>query len=378
MSGAGRPSLIPEDAFETDLPESTLGAEEELWLADPETLKLAGGAQKILARAPEGHYTGELVDCEIEANTGIHEKPSGVLEDLVSRRRYLLEETERLERVLGTSGTHPVGDWREQEIIDQPHYKRLEEELGWLIRRNNTFALHTHYAVRGREKAIYLYNRLREYVPHMLALSVNSPFWQAETTDMQSSRVLVFSRSLHRAGLPDPLGSWDEYADYVDYVYRSGVIQKLGEIWWDVRPAPQIGTVEIRACDAQTDPWRTEALVALTAALCDFLKEEYESGERNPIRPTREIEENKWSAQRYGLKGDFVDHDSHESVATRNVLEGWLKDLETRTKRNLSAVGRMLDEPTGADRQLEVWRETNSATEVARDVAERTRSAVEP
>jgi glutamate---cysteine ligase / carboxylate-amine ligase len=376
MNSADRPSLIPEDAFEMDLPEGTLGAEEELWLADTETLKLAGGAQKILARAPEGHYTGELIDCEIEANTGIHEKPSGVLEDLISRRWYLLKETERLGRMLGTSGTHPVGDWRKQKIIDQPHYRRLEETLGWLIKRNNTFALHTHYAVRGREKAIYLYNRLREYVPHMLALSVNSPFWQGEITDMQSSRVLIFSRSLHRAGLPDPLGSWDDYVDYVDYVYRSGAIQKLGEIWWDVRPAPQVSTVELRACDAQTEPWRTEALVALTAALCDSLKEEYESGWKSPIRPTREIEENKWSAQRYGLKGDFVDHEWHESVATRKVLEGWLEHLESRTKWDLSAVGRMLDEPTGADRQLEVWRETGSATEVARDIAQRTRDSI--
>jgi carboxylate-amine ligase len=231
--------------------------------------------------------------------------------------------------------------------------------------------------VRGREKAIYLFNRLREYVPHMLALSVNSPFWQGEITDMQSSRVLIFSRSLHRAGLPDPLGSWDDYTDYVDYLSRSGTIHKLGEIWWDVRPAPQLGTVEMRAFDAQTEPWRTEALVTLSAALCDSLGEEYESGERRPILPTREIEENKWSAQRYGLEGDFVDHGSHDSVATRKVLEGWLKHLESRTKRDLSAIGRILDEPTGADRQLEVWRETHSTWEVARDVVERTRGFME-
>jgi carboxylate-amine ligase len=375
--GADEPSLIPGDAFEKDVPEGTLGAEEELWLADPRSLKLAGGAQKILAAAPEGHYTGELIDCEIESNTGIHEKPSGVLEDLVSRRRYLLEEAQRLGRVLGTSGTHPIGDWREQEIIDQPHYRRLEEGLGWLIRRNNTFALHTHYAVRGREKAIYLYNRLREYVPHTLALSVNSPFWQGEITDMQSSRILIFSRSIHRAGLPDPLLSWDEYADYVDFAERSGAVKKLGEIWWDIRPAPQIGTVELRTCDAQTEPWRTEALLTLTAALCDSLKEEYESDELRPIRPNREIEENKWSAQRNGMEGEFVDHDSHESVPTRKVLTGWLEHLESRTKRDLSAVARILDVPTGADRQLEVYRETNSTYEVARDIAERTRSSVE-
>ncbi|HLL56526.1 MAG TPA: YbdK family carboxylate-amine ligase [Rubrobacteraceae bacterium] len=373
----GLSALIPEDAFERDVPNGTLGAEEELWLADPRTLKLANGAQKILANAPEGHYTGELIDCEIESNAGVHEKPSGVLDDLVSRRRYLLEEAERLGRVLGTSGTHPVGDWREQQIIDQPHYKRLEEQLGWLIKRNNTFALHTHYAVQGREKAIYLYNRLREYVPHMLALSVNSPFWQGEITDMQSSRILIFSRSIHRAGMPDPLSSWDEYTGYVDYVYRSGSINKLGEIWWDVRPAPQIGTVELRTCDAQTEPWRSLALLTLTAALCDSLKEEYESGEKRPIRPSREIEENKWSAQRYGLNGGFVDHDSHESMPTRKGLEAWLEHLELRTNWNLSSVGRILGEPTGADRQLEVWRETNSTYEVARDIAERTRAAVE-
>jgi glutamate---cysteine ligase / carboxylate-amine ligase len=376
-SSVGKRSMIPEDAFEQDVWEGTLGAEEELWLADPETTKLAGGAQKILARAPEGHYTGELIDCEIEANTGVHKEPSGVLGDLVERRRYLLKEAERLGRLLGMSGTHPVGDWHEQEIIDQPHYRRLEDKLGWLIKRNNTFALHTHYAVKGREKVIYLYNRLREYVPHFLALSVNSPFWQGEITDMQSSRVLIFSRSIHRAGVPDPLNSWDEYADYVDYVERSGAIQKLGEIWWDVRPAPQLSTIELRACDTQTTPWRTESLVALTAALCEALKEEYESGEKRPIRPTREIEENKWSAQRYGLEGDFVDHDSHESAPVQKVIDRWLETLEARTGRDLSAVRGSLDEPTEADRQLEVWRETGSAVEVARDVAKRTRASVE-
>ncbi len=123
--------------------------------------------------------------------------------------------------------------------------------------------------------------------------------------------------------------------------------------------------------------WRNLLLVALTAALCDALKEEYESGEKRPIRPTREIEENKWSAQRYGLEGDFVDHDSHESVPVQKVMERWLETLEARTGRDLSAVGGILGEPTEADRQLEVWQETGSAVEVARDVVNRTRASVE-
>ncbi len=378
MNTAQKPSLIPEDAFETGAPEGTLGAEEELWLADPKTLKLAGGAQKILAVEPEDRFSGELIDCEIEANTGVHAEPGGVVADIVSRRRILLGHAKRLERVLGTSGTHPIGDWREQEIIDKPHYQRLKRKLGWLIRRNNTFALHVHFAVRGREKAVYFFDRLREYVPHFLALSANSPFWQGEVTDMQSTRTLIFARSMHRAGLPEPLGSWDAYADYVDFARRSGVIDTLGEIWWDIRPHPGLGTIEIRAFDAQSDPSRSEALITLTAAVCDLLSREYEAGDLQTIRPSREIEENKWSAQRYGMSGEFVDHDTHETIETRRAIESLFESLEKgATSRDLSSLGRLLEEPTESVRQLEVWRETGSVLEVAREVSERTLASIE-
>jgi carboxylate-amine ligase len=365
-------SLIPEDAFQRDIKEGTLGAEEELWLADPETFKLADGAQEILAIEPSALFSGELIDCEIESNTGVHEQPAGVLADLVSRRSILLRHAGRLGRVLGTSGTHPIGDWREQEIIDKPHYQRLKRKLGWLIRRNNTFSVHVHYAVQGRGKAVYLFNRLREYVPHMLALSVNSPFWQGEYTNMQSVRVLMFSRAYHRAGLPEPFGSWKQYTDYVDYLTRAGLIVALGEIWWDVRLHPGLGTVEIRAFDAQTDVVRNEPLLALAAALCDMLLLEYDSNELMPIVPNREIEENKWSAQRDGLEGMFVDHETHEAVETRAAIESLVARLSESTNRDLSGLERALGGPTESVRQLEVWRETGSTLEVAKDLAART------
>jgi carboxylate-amine ligase len=365
-------SLIPEDAFQRDIKEGTLGAEEELWLADPETFKLADGAQEILALEPSALFSGELIDCEIESNTGVHEQPAGVLADLVSRRSILLGHAGRLGRVLGTSGTHPIGDWREQEIIDKPHYQRLKRKLGWLIRRNNTFSVHVHYAVQGRGRAVYLFNRLREYVPHMLALSVNSPFWQGEYTDMHSARVLMFSRAYHRAGLPEPFGSWKHYTDYVDYLTRAGLIDALGEIWWDVRLHPGLGTVEIRAFDAQTDVVRNEALLALAAALCDMLLLEYDANELVPIVPNREIEENKWSAQRDGLEGMFVDYETHEAVETRAALESLVARLSETTNRDLSGLERILGGQTESVRQLEVWRETGSTLEVAKDVAART------
>ena len=365
-------SLIPEDAFQRDIEEGTLGAEEELWLADPETFKLADGAQEILALEPSALFSGELIDCEIESNTGVHEQPAGVLADLVSRRSILLGHAGRLGRVLGTSGTHPIGDWREQEIIDKPHYQRLKRKLGWLIRRNNTFSVHVHYAVQGRGRAVYLFNRLREYVPHMLALSVNSPFWQGEYTDMQSARVLMFSRAYHRAGLPEPFGSWNHYTDYVDYLTRAGLIDALGEIWWDVRLHPGLGTVEIRAFDAQTEVVRNEALFALAAALCDMLLLEYDANELVPIVPNREIEENKWSAQRDGLEGMFVDYETHVAVETRAALESLVARLSETTYRDLSGLERVLGGPTQSVRQLEVWRETGSTLEVVKDLARRT------
>jgi glutamate---cysteine ligase / carboxylate-amine ligase len=365
-------SLISEDAFETGVREGTLGAEEELWLADPETLKLADGAQEILAVEPPDLFSGELIDCEIESNTGVHDEPSGVSADLVLRRRVLLGHAQRLGRVLGTSGTHPIGDWREQEIIDKPHYQRLKKKLGWLIRRNNTFSLHVHYAINGRDKAIYLFNRLREYVPHMLALSVNSPFWQGEYTDMHSVRVLMFSRAYHRAGLPGPLNSWDEYVTYIDTIKRAGVIDTLGEIWWDIRLHPGLSTVEIRAFDAQTSPARTTALLTLAAALCDMLAAEYESGELMPIAANRDIEENKWSAQRYGLGSLFIDHETKLAVETTTAIEALVAQLSVASSRDLSSLTRVLEEPTESVRQLEVWRETGSTLEVARDLVNRT------
>ena len=375
MSITENPSLVAADAFETGSPEGTLGAEEELWLADPRTFKLADGAQKILAAEPEDRFSGELIDCETESNTGVHAQPAGVVGDLVFRRRVLLDHAERLGRLLGTSGTHPVGDWREQEIIDKPHYQRLKRKLGWLIRRNNTFSLHVHYAVQGREKALYLFNRLREYVPHMLAVSVNSPFWQGEYTDMHSARVLMFSRAYHRAGLPGPLNSWAEYTGYVDYLKRSGIIDALGEIWWDVRLHPGLDTVEIRAFDAQTSLRRNEAALAFAAALCDGLAAEHESGETRPILPNREIEENKWSAQRYGLDGVFIDHATHEAVPTREAIRNLVARLSKTTGRDLSVLQGVIEEPTESERQLEVWRETGSTREVVRDLARRTRAS---
>jgi carboxylate-amine ligase len=176
--------------------------------------------------------------------------------------------------------------------------------------------------------------------------------------------------------MPEPLGSWDAYESYMDLLQRSNSIDRIGEIWWDVRPHPGLSTVEIRAFDSQTETRRNGPLLALSAALCDLICAEHESGERAPIVPSREIEENKWSAQRFGLRGDFIDHATRTAIPTRAALETLLTRVEKGSDRDVSDAGRLLDKPTGADRQLEVWRETGSLQEVVRDLSERLRASV--
>jgi carboxylate-amine ligase len=168
------------------------------------------------------------------------------------------------------------------------------------------------------------------------------------------------------------LSSWNEYVTYVDTLKRAGLIDTLGEIWWDVRLHPGLSTVEIRAFDAQTSPTRTEALVTLAAALCEMLAVEYESGDLMPIHANRDIEENKWSAQRYGLGGTFIDHETKEAIETRAALETLMSQLAETTARDLKPLDRILDQPTESTRQLQVWRETGSTIEVAKDLVNRT------
>ena len=171
--------------------------------------------------------------------------------------------------------------------------------------------------------------------------------------------------------MPEAFANWFRYAEHVELLYRTGRIAKLGEIWWDVRPHPALSTMEIRAFDAQTDASRNEALVELTAALCGSILTEYDSGQLRPILPVREIDENKWSAQQYGLGGHFLDFERAEPVPTRHAVESLIDWLQSGTQHDLSGAYRLLEEGPESERQLEVYRETGSTREVVRDLAAR-------
>jgi glutamate---cysteine ligase / carboxylate-amine ligase len=293
----------------------TVGIEEEYALVHPETLELipkfevlrdAGTSDPVLADA----ISGELISSEIEIR-------SGRGEDFADARARQEEARRRLHRLadahgarLGSTGTHPLSDYRDQHIIDTPHYHRVEDGLKYVAWRNNTFALQVHVGVQGVDRAVKVCDRLRPVLPLLLAISANSPFVDGRDSGLHSARTQTFTKSFPRCGVPDPLGSWAAWAEYVDMLVRTGSIVEFTQLWWSVRPHHAFGTVEVRICDAQTTAAESDALAELMVACVGRALREIDGGETPPDLPHRLIEENMWRAIRYGQDGRLLDLDA--------------------------------------------------------------------
>ena len=299
------------DTFEasTDL---TVGIEEELALLDPETLELipafdrlrdAGAADPVLADS----IAGELISSEIEIRSG----RGADLEDArlrqheCRRRLFALAAAEGI--ALGATGTHPLSDYREQHIIDTPHYHRVEEGLKYVAWRNNTFSLHVHIGVNGADRAVRVCDRLRPVLPLLLAVSANSPYVDGRDSGLHSARTQIFTKSFPRCGIPDAFGSWKTWADYVNVLLRTNSIIEFTQLWWSVRPHHEFGTVEVRICDIQMTAAESDGLAALIVDCVAQAAREVDAGETPPDLPVRLIEENMWRALRYGLDGRLLD-----------------------------------------------------------------------
>ena len=290
----------------------TVGIEEELALLDPDTLDLvpaferlrdAGAADPVLADS----IAGELISSEIEIRSGAGAdlEDAQRLQHEVRRRLFALAAAEGVG--LGATGTHPLSDYREQAIIDTPHYHRVEEGLKYVAWRNNTFSLHVHVGVRGADRAVRVCDRLRPVLPLLLALSANSPYVDRQDSGLHSARTQVFTKSFPRCGVPDAFGSWDAWAQYVDLLVRTNSIVEFTQLWWSVRPHHAFGTVEVRVCDAQTTAGEADGLAALIVACVAQAAREVDAGEAPPDLPGRLIEENMWRALRFGLDGRLLD-----------------------------------------------------------------------
>src|SRR5919108_3463848 len=244
----------------------TVGIEEEFAILEPETLSLvhrfdelreAAAGDEVLAES----VAGELIQSEIEIRSG---KGSGFA-DAVARQREARARLFRLaaerDALLAATGTHPWSPWQDQQIIDTEHYRRVEEGLQYVAWRNNTFSVHVHMGVRGAERAVRVCDRLRPVLPELLAISANSPFLDGRNSGLHSVRTQIFTKSFPRCGIPDAFGSWRAYADYVDFLVRTGSIVEQTQIWWSIRPHHSFGTVELRICDAQTSAADSTAMV---------------------------------------------------------------------------------------------------------------------
>jgi len=299
------------EAFEssTDL---TVGIEEEMAILAPDTLQLADRFEDLEAAGRDDEVlsvaiSGELIASEIEIRSGRGEDLADAQALQREARRRLFALAERHDLKLGTTGTHPLSDYRDQRIIDTVHYRRVQDGLQYVARRNNTFALQAHVGVQGADRAIAVCDRLRPVLPILLAVSANSPFMDGRDAGLHSARTQTFTKSFPRCGVPDPFGDWGGWAEYVDLLVRTNSIVEFTQLWWSIRPHHAYGTVEVRICDAQTTASEADNLAALMVACVRRALEEYDAGERRPDVPGRLIEENMWRAIRHGQDGYLLD-----------------------------------------------------------------------
>ena len=333
----------------------TVAVEEEFAILDPDSLDLVNRFEDVqaaaLGTALEPHLVGELIASEVEIKTGRCESFADVPATLVERRAQLAALVEPMGLALGATGTHPWSDWRDQRIIDTPHYRRNNEILQYVVWRNNTFGLHVHVGIRGADRAIAVTNALRGFLPELLALSASSPVVERCVTGLHSARTQIFTRFFPRCGVPDAFASWQEYEDYVRFLYATGSIDEPTQLWWSVRPHLSFPTVEIRICDAQPDIGDAQALAAFAYALTARIARALDEGEPLPDQPHRLIEENFWRAIRHGLGGELIDLATGEVLPTRARLERLLDWVAPVADELGAATHLALPEQNAAERQ---------------------------
>ena len=341
-------------AFDTPAP-FTVGIEEELMLLDPETLDLTSKAAELLERVEgDGRFKLELPAAQFEIASPALRSAHDVAAFLEEARRDLGQAAAGVAR-LACSGVHPFAD-EEGELNAGERYKRTRREYGGLARRQLVFGLQVHVAVRPADRALAVYNGLRDHLPELLALAANSPYYRGADTGLAAVRPKL-CELLPRQGVPPALRSFDEYAEALAWGERAGGIPEAGVWWWELRPHPAFGTIEVRVPDAQVTVDDAAAVAAVVHALSRQLAEEHEGGERRTPARTWRIEENRWQALRHGLDGKLADLATGEPIPTRQRLSALLDRLEPHARALGAgaelAHARTLTERNGADRQRE-------------------------
>jgi len=362
----------------------TIGVEEEFQIVDPDTWELRSHVSELLTAS--GPALGDQIKRElhqsiVEVGTKICADVRELEHEIARTRRELIEGAERVGLRIAAAGTHPFSRWKDQILSPGERYENIVEELQQLARSLLIFGLHIHVAVPDRTSTIELLNEARYFLPHLLALSTSSPFWQGRDTGLKSYRTTVFRR-FPRSGIPDEFDSWSQYEAYLDMLVELHCIDNGKKIWWDLRPHPMFGTLEFRICDVPTSPRVTVALAALAQAIVVKLYRLRRSNLGFRIYSRALVEENKWRAARYGLDGRLIDFGKRREVPMRDLaieLLAFVDDVvdELGSRKALEYVHTIIAEGTSADRQLRVYKETNDLRAVVRWLVEETRSGNE-
>jgi carboxylate-amine ligase len=363
----------------------TVGIEEEFQIVDPETRDLRSSVTEILAQGSEllkEQIQKEMFQAMIEVGTEICDDVEQARSEVIRLRRVVGELVEAAGGRLVASGAHPFGDWQNMDITDDERYSSLTEQLQDIARSIAVYGLHVHVGVDDRDHSIELMNEARYFLPHILALSVNSPFWEGRNTGIKSYRSVIWGR-MPRSGIPDSFRSWDDYRAFVDMLIATHSIDEPKKIWWDIRPHPKFSTLEFRVCDMPTRVEETVALAALFQAVVAKLSRLRSRNLGFRIYQRSLIAENRWRAMRFGIDGKLIDFGKGLEVPMRELGEELLDFVDDvvddlGSRRAMETVHHILRNGTGADRQLAVYEQTNDLRAVVDFLANETMRGVLP
>lgn len=355
----------------------TLGVEEEYMVLDPKTYELKSHQQKIVQEGQKvikDKVKAEMHQAVVEVGTDICQDIDEAHKDVAILRKTISAIADELGFAMGAAGTHPFSHWESQLITDHARYNEIVNELQEAARSNLIFGLHVHVGMESREMANHIANSTRYFLPHVYALSTNSPFWEGRMTGYKSFRTKVFDK-FPRTGIPEAFESIEAYENFVKLLVKTNCIDNAKKIWWDLRVHPFFNTVEFRICDVPMTVDETIALAALFQAICTKIYK-LRSQNMNFIQYSRAlINENKWRSSRYGIDGRLIDFGKEEEVNTRALIYELLDFVDDvvdhlGSRHRLAYIHKILENGTGADRQLAVFEKTKNLTSVAEYIHE--------
>ena len=357
----------------------TLGIEEEFAIVDPQTRELRSHIQEIL----EGGKVMLKEQIKPEMHQSVVELGTEICQSIEHARTHVTELRSKLAELAGRGGlkiasvgTHPFSHWHDQLITEGERYQEIVKDMQLLARANLIFGLHVHVGIPDRERAIHVMNQARYFLPHIYALSVNSPFWVGRNTGLKGYRLKVFER-FPRTGIPDAFESLSEYEDFCKLLVRTGCIDNPKKIWWDIRLHPFFDTLEVRVCDAQSRVDDTLAIAALIQAVVAKLFKLLDQNITFRVYRRRLLDENRWRASRYGIGGKLIDFGRETEVETKRLLDELLQFVSTEvgelgSEKEMAHIERIMREGTGADRQLAVYERTNDMRAVVDQIVHET------